>query len=140
MANPLSRFNLTHTEEIESITYSDYISQKSPLGDYKKISNINVIINSWNNILLTPRGSYDHDPEYGSRLYEYLYEPADSDTMNNIRDEIIEMISRYDDRASIDSIDVKYIRPPNQGFVVYIVVLYEGDRAPLTIHIKDTSQ
>jgi phage baseplate assembly protein W len=140
MGNPLSRFNLTPFDRIEPIRFVDYDSTMTPLGDFEKITNINVIVNSWNNILLTPRGTYDHDPEYGSRLYEMLFQVADIDTMIDIKNEIYDTLSRYDNRAYINKVDVKFLKPPQKGFIVKIVAEYEGEKSELTVKIKDTAQ
>jgi phage baseplate assembly protein W len=139
MANPLSRFNLTPTVNVEPVRYIDYVSSITPVGDFKKIENINVIMNSWNNILLTPRGTYDHDPEYGSGLYELLYQPVDVETMGAIRDEIYSSLYYYDNRATIESVDIKFAKAPGKGFIVNILVDYEGEKSELTIKIKDTA-
>ena len=140
MANPLSRFNLTPTVNVAPVRYIDYVSSITPVGDFKKIENINVIMNSWNNILLTPRGTYDHDPEYGSGLYELLYQPVDVETLGSIRDEIYNSLYYYDNRATIENIDIKFAKSPGKGFIVNILVDYEGEKSELTIKIKDTAQ
>jgi len=140
MANPLSRFNLTPRTRTESVKYIDYVSAISPIGDFKRIENLNVIMNSWNNILLTPRGTYDHDPPYGSGLYDLLYQPADVETMSQIREEIYNSIYYYDNRASIEDVKVKFAKPPGKGFIVDIIVNYHGEKSTLTVKIKDTAQ
>ena len=51
----------------------DYTPVISSSGNFTILYDIDAILNSWNNILITPRGSMDHDPEYGSTLYLYLF-------------------------------------------------------------------
>jgi len=140
MANPLARFKLTSTNRTEPVEYIDYVSTLSPIGDFKRIENINVIMNSWNNILLTPRGTYDHDPMYGSGLYDLVFDMADNETMAAIRDEIYNSLYYYDDRASIEDVSIKFAKYPHKGFIVDILVNYKGEKSTLTVKIKDTAQ
>jgi hypothetical protein len=42
---------------------SDYIPKIIAKGDFKRINDLQVILNSWNNILMTPKGSYLLDPD-----------------------------------------------------------------------------
>jgi hypothetical protein len=74
VANLLSRFNQTIVGSNSKL--ADYISKVSSKGDFKRITDLEVILNSWNNILLTPRRSYQFDPEYGSDLYKMIFEQA----------------------------------------------------------------
>lgn len=114
----------------------DIIPTMSSLGDLKQVSDFDVIINSWKNILTTPIGSYDHDPTYGSELYNLIYEPVDKDTVERIKDEVETKLMLYDDRAYIKSIDVIFFKKSKKGFTVSIDMAYKGEtknvRANLT--------
>jgi len=140
MANPLSRFQLTSRTREKKIEYFDYIQKLTPIGDYVKIENIDVIINSWNNILLTPRGTYDHDPRYGSSLFDLIFQPADIDTQNLIREEIYNSVYYYDNRASINNITVTYLRgnSTKKGYNVQIDVEYNGEIKTLTLDVTSS--
>jgi phage baseplate assembly protein W len=137
MANPLSRFQLSSRTRTERVEYFDYISSLTPIGDFERIENIDVIINSWNNILLTPRGSYDHDPQYGSGLFDLIFEPADVDTENSIIDEIYNSIQYYDTRAAIQSVKITFLKSSGQmkGYNVKIDVDYNGQIKTLTLNV-----
>jgi len=135
MANPLNRFHLS-----SSVNYSvdkdiDYIAFKSPLGDFKRIEDIDVVINSWNNILLTPRGSYDHDPMYGSGLFNLIFEPDDANTEILIAEEIERSIGYYDDRGKIKFIEIDF---EDKSYVVNIKIEYKGEVKPLTLYVTRT--
>ena len=136
MANLLDKFNkdIVGSRVIDS----DYNALISPSGDFTRTKGIKTILQSWNNILLTPVGSYDHDPEYGSLLYTYIFEPADAQTQESIKDEIKNSIFRFDDRATILNIDVKFL-PRNKGFNVVVEVSYEGEKADLSLTIIETN-
>ena len=109
----------------------------SSSGDVKRLSEIDVIINSWKNILLTPIGSYDHNPEYGSILYQLLFEPADNITIDKIKAELESKLMLYDDRAKIMSTNIKYISSNKKGFTVDIDVLYKGEQKNMSVSITE---
>jgi len=107
MTNLLERFNQTVAGSDSKL--ADYLSKISPSGDFKRIKNIEVILNSWNNILITPRRSYQYDPEYGSDLYKMVFDPADDQTIRKIKDELAVTLQRYDDRATIEDVEVTFL-------------------------------
>lgn len=116
----------------------DYIATISSRGDFKRIQDLNVILSSWNNILLTPRRSYVLDPEYGSDLYKYVFDPVDENTIEAIRNEVIERLSYYDNRASIEDVQVR-ILANGKGYTMDIVADYQGEKGTLTVSFDDTT-
>lgn len=136
MANLLDRFN---TQVIGSETLlRDYISIIASTGDFKRIDDLNVILNSWNTILLTPRGTYLHDPEFGSDLYKYVFEPSDSESVEGVKREVIERITLYDDRANIEDVNVT-ISTNGKRINLSIYVNYQGERGTLDVKFDDTT-
>lgn len=136
MANLLSRFNQSVVGSDSKI--GDYRSTIGSNGDFKRLESLDVIINSWNNILVTPRRSYMFDPEYGSNLYKLVFELADEKTQNQIIQETVETIRRYDDRARITDVDVEFF-PNKKGFMVAIDVEFESSSSQLQVVIdQDT--
>jgi phage baseplate assembly protein W len=123
MANLLTRFKKTVVGA--SGTIADYTTKIISSGDFRRIRDLEVIINSWNNILLTPRGSYVFDPEYGSNMYRLVFQPADERTVEEIRREVELSLIRYDDRAAINDISISFFRNL-KGFNVSIEFEYEG--------------
>jgi phage baseplate assembly protein W len=136
MANLLDRFKTQVIGSEESLR--DYLSTIASIGDFKRIDNLNVIINSWNNILLTPRGTYLHDPEFGSDLYKYVFEPADASTTDGIKREVVDRIALYDNRASIDDIEVN-ISNNGKRVSIKIYVDYQGEKGTLDVKFDDTT-
>lgn len=132
MVDFLKRFNQTVAGTRNTV--SDYVSTIAPVGDFRRIDGIQVILNSWNNILITPKRSYMFDPEYGSNLYKLVFEPADDDTIDKIEKEVIDTIQRYDDRALIKNVTINFL-PNQKGFQVNIEVTYKGDRSQLQVVI-----
>lgn len=135
MVDFLKRFNQTVAGSRNEIT--DYVSVVAPVGDFKRIEGIEVILNSWNNILLTPKRSYIFDPEYGSNLYKLVFEPADAVTQQKINQEVINTIQRYDERATIKDVQISFL-PNNKGFQVNIDVEYKGDTSNLKVVIDQS--
>ena len=136
MANLLDRFNKDVVGSQDKL--KDYLSVISSIGDFKRIADLNVILNSWNNILLTPRGTYLHDPEFGSDLYKYVFEPADDTTVDNVKREIVERITVYDDRAVIEDIRIT-IQNDGKRFNVEVYVNYQGEKGILDVKFDDTT-
>jgi phage baseplate assembly protein W len=134
MANLLDRFN-KHVIGSES-TISDYKSVISSVGDFKKIQDIEVILSSWNNILITPRRTYMFDPEYGSNLFKMIFEPSDENTQDQIVNEVVDTIRRYDDRAEIKEVRVLF-SPNRKAFNISIDVEYEGNSGQLEVVIDE---
>lgn len=136
MANLLSRFN---KEVIGSdVSIYDYVAKINAKGDFKRVKDIDVIITSWNNILMTPRGTYMFDPDYGSDLYKIIFEPVDDSTVERIKTEVETRIRTYDDRASIDEIEV-LLNSNRKGYTVNVFVDYEGETGTLSVKFDDST-
>ena len=135
MSNLLERFNQTVAGSDSKL--ADYLPKISTSGDFKRIKNIEVILNSWNNILITPRRSYQFDPEYGSDLYKLVFEPADDKTINKIRDELVISLQQYDDRATIEDVEITFLTNL-KGFNISIDVGYQGESGQLSIAIDES--
>jgi phage baseplate assembly protein W len=115
-------------------TLVDYTNEISPSGDFKKITGIDVIINSWKNLLRIRRRTKDHDPETSSYIEDFLFEPFDEDTRQQIGEAIRDILTQFDNRAKIESIDVDFLKN-EKGFVVDIVASYKGEKAGLKVNV-----
>jgi len=136
MANLLDRFKTQVKGSTKKIY--DYLPKISQTGDWSRIGGLDVIINSWNNILITPKRTYINDPAYGSDLYKLVFDPADGITADRVRDEIEISLGTYDDRAEIKRIEV-FLLTGRKGFSVDIDVLYEGEKGLLTLTFDDNT-
>lgn len=116
----------------------DYTALISSKGDFSRVEDIQVILNSWNNILQTPTRSYNNNPEYGSDLYKFVFDPADEFTADSIKDEIRYRLMRFDDRARITNIDVIY-QNDGKGFILNIDLNYRNEDGRLTTSINAES-
>jgi len=136
MANLLDRFNISVVGSSGKI--ADILPFISPKGDFKRVTNLDVILNSWNNILLTSTRTYFFDPEYGSDLYKKVFDPVDEETAELIEDEIMDKLMYYDNRASIDKINVEFTTN-KKGFNVSVVVDYDGEKKELNTWMGEES-
>lgn len=134
MANLLDRFNKTVVGADDKD--ADYQSKIVTSGDFKRITDIEVILSSWTNILITPKRTYQYDPEYGSDLYKLVFEPADKATEEQIQQEVIETLRIYDSRAIIQDVTITFI-PSRKGFNVAIEVEYKGEQTQLEVIIDE---
>lgn len=133
LANLLDRFKNSVIGSSERIR--DYLPTIEAGGDFKSIENLPVIINSWRNILLTPRRTYPDDPEYGSDLYKMIFNQLDEITVQRIEDEIYITLQKYDNRASIENIDIRYLRD-GKGVSLDIYVNYKGTKDVLSLDLS----
>jgi phage baseplate assembly protein W len=69
-------------------------------------------------LLLTRKGSRYFLPDFGTRLYEYIFEPLDSPTFNNIESEIRESCEKYLPQLKITNITIKAASSEETDFVV----------------------
>jgi len=78
-------------------------------GKYLKLSTTNdeEIRNNLIHLLLTRKGTRYFLPNFGTRLYEYLFEPLDGPTFSEIEFEIRESVEEYIPNITITKIDIK---------------------------------
>jgi phage baseplate assembly protein W len=73
--------------------------------DINKHTAERAVINSIKNLVLTNHYEKPFNPDFGSNLRRLLFENADSFTATLIEREISEVISNYEPRARISSVD-----------------------------------
>lgn len=69
------------------------------------------------NILTTPYGSRAFNPEYGSRLFNYVYEPLDGITRSQIYAFVLQAISRWEPRVELIN-NQSSVTATQDGFLV----------------------
>ena len=86
----------------------DFPFRDSTLGDYARMTltrdeeiRANLI-----HLLLTRKGSRYFLPDFGTRLYDYIFDMNDVVTYNSIEDEIRESIKTYIPNLEINSIKI----------------------------------
>jgi len=87
----------------------DFPFQDSDVGDYLKLTDNaeEEIKADLIHLLLTRKGSRYYLPDFGTRLYEYIFEPLDSPTFDSIEGEIREQVTKYIPNLTINSVVVE---------------------------------
>ena len=73
-------------------------------GDIPIATNEMAVKKALINLLRTPIGSRPFNPEYGTRLYEFLFNQADAESESDINNELNDVITKYEPRVKIISI------------------------------------
>jgi phage baseplate assembly protein W len=87
----------------------DFPFQESVFGDYLKMTETpeDEIKANLIHLLLTRKGSRYFLPDFGTSLYEYIFEPLDSPTFSSIEGEIREQVTKYIPNLRITNIIVE---------------------------------
>jgi phage baseplate assembly protein W len=113
---------------------SDFLPVISSSGDFTRVTELSVIISSWNNVLLTPLRTYAYDPDYGSELYKYVFDQNDEETVDDIKDEVRYRLTKFDDRAVITNIEVIFMKD-GKGFIVNIDFMFNEEETRMKVNI-----
>ena len=86
----------------------DFPFRDSSVGDYVRMteSRDEEIRANLVHLLLTRKGSRYFLPDFGTRLYEYIFELNDAITYANIEEEIRETVAAYIPNLEINKIDI----------------------------------
>ncbi len=74
-------------------------------GDIPPARNESAVKKALINLIRTPVGSRPFNPEYGTRVYDYLFEPADTQTELRLNDDLAQAIERFEPRAKLVAIE-----------------------------------
>lgn len=82
---------------------------ESDNGDFLKLTNTpeEEVKSNLIHLLLTKRGSRYYLPNFGTNLYQYIFEPLDEITIGKIEDEITDAVERYIPNLTIKKINIK---------------------------------
>lgn len=93
----------------EGKTYGiNFPFQDSRYGNYFSLSQTNddEIRSSLIHLILTRKGSRYYLPDFGTRLYEYVFEPLDGPTFSDIEAEIRDVVEKYIPGIQITNISI----------------------------------
>ena len=74
-------------------------------------------------VLFTPKGQRLRDPNFGTDLIKYLFEPADGETFNRLKESIREDIKRYVPDVEFEDISIYYNDDNSRVVVVHYSVV-----------------
>lgn len=122
--------------------YSDINSQLyvTPEGNVQILYDVDVIAQSIRTILSTIPGERVMNPEFGSNLYNLLFEPMDEYTLEEIQDTIMTSITRWENRVSVDLVHVF----PNEDrnfydINIHITIVPTGQQTNIKLKVKNFS-
>ena len=86
----------------------DFPFRQSPVGDFLNMSDTpeREIRSNLIHLLLTRKGTRYYLPDFGTRLYEYIFEPNDSVTFAAIEDEIRTAVKKFIPNLEIKSFTI----------------------------------
>lgn len=118
---------------------SDVLYDYAPVidagGNFHRVEGIDVLIRSLRTLLLTPRGHYPFDPEYGSDLYKKLFEPSDNITKNEILYEVKNRVEQFDSRIKIKDVEIFYTND-KKSIIVNVHIEREGVKGEVLIDFQ----
>ena len=98
-------------------------------GDIYKKVDVNAVKQAMKNLLLTPYYSKPFTPNYGSPIYDLLFEPMDSSTAGAMASLIEETFDNFERRVRIDKVIV-YPDYNSQEYKIQINFHVMGVRDP----------
>jgi phage baseplate assembly protein W len=88
--------------------YSDLslsFDQNPVTGDVRPVAGERAVKSALLNLLRTDLGTRPSNPEYGTRIKEYLFAPADSITEGEIIDDVADSIERFEPRVFVTAME-----------------------------------
>jgi phage baseplate assembly protein W len=132
---PISVEDFIKNSPNKNVDIRDMDSIIAPYGDFKELTGVDAVVKSLNTLFLTSEGTYLFDPDFGTGLYKYIFEPADVVTKNAIELEISTALARYETRAKI-SFEVLFFTD-QKGFRINFYISYQGLKRKTSVDIDE---
>lgn len=81
-------------------------------------------------LIFTPKGQRIRNPEFGTNLIKYLFNPNDEDSWSEIKEDIKTAVSKFVPSVTFKNIDV--YKEPGNGHGVIIELSYDVDENGMT--------
>ena len=115
----------------------DLTFAKRPSGDIYKKKDAAAVKQSIKNLLLTDFYEKPFQPFFGANLRAMLFELADDDTEDEVEENIINAISKYEPRAEILTISVNVLPDQNDMRVsVYFKIISTQETVTFTTNLS----
>lgn len=108
-------------------------------GDVPIAKNESAVKKSLMNLIRTPKGSKPFNPDFGSTVFEYLFQPADQQTELDLNEELADTIKQYEPRVTVISIESKIDENSGIEVTVEYYVQNSTQLQTLTTNITRTS-
>ncbi len=98
--------------------------QNSPQGDFLALNdqNIDAIKSDLMHLILTAKGQRLYNPDFGTNLVKFIFEPEDGFTLSKIKEEITTAVRKYLPKLEINEINVQ--QSPDSEFAAVITINY----------------
>lgn len=99
----------------DTVFYSDYDGNftRAADGDVTRDSDVDAILNSLSNIILTYQGERRMLPTFAANIAYLLFEPIDEITARLIAENLIEAINVWEDRIEVTGFDIEPLYDQN---------------------------
>ena len=103
----------------------DYPFKESPDGFYVNLNSTDdrAIKADLMHLLLTRKGQRLYNPNFGTDLMKYIFEPSDSLTLTNIKNEVTATVKKYLPNLLVT--DISVTQSPNSEYAAVIRVDYK---------------
>ena len=102
-------------------------------GDVRPVIDEAAVKNSLLNLIRTPVGTRPSNLDYGSRVDEYLFAPADAEAEAELNEEVASSIERFEPRAMVVSVESNILDYGVEIIVEYYVKNFKDKQILRTV-------
>lgn len=107
--------------------------------DLTIVYEIDAVVDHIIKTLFILRGTYVWDPEFGSDLLKYLFEPLDDTTLNQIKHEI-DRVARSHPSVEDVIIDISNVSPDQKLVTIDVTLVVSGEEKRFTLTSNATDK
>lgn len=82
-------------------------------------------------VIFTPKGQKIRDPEFGTNLIKYIFEPNDTDSWESVKNEIMDVVKKYINGVTVN--DISMLETNDDSHQLYVRVDYTVSNGLKTI-------
>lgn len=106
-------------------------------GDFKEVQGLETVIRSIINLLLIPKRTYPFDPEFGSKIFNFIFEPLDDIMLDSLKKELADGLSNEEDRCKF-KIDIsKKGTSKDKKVNVIVTISYKDQKKKVYVPISE---
>lgn len=73
-------------------------------------------------VIFTPKGQKLRDPEFGTNLIKFIFEPNDNDSWESVKNEVSTVVKKYVNGVTIN--DISMLENENDSHQIYVRIDY----------------
>lgn len=82
-------------------------------------------------VIFTPKGQKIRDPEFGTNLIKFIFEPNDNESWESVKNEIMDVVKKYINSVTIN--DISMLETNDDSHQLYVRVDYTVSNGIKTI-------